>query len=126
MTSTLPSLITTKAARKAHIDSGATPAMSSRPRTECGELGYRALERTSRGPLDQRAIEKLPVCGLCRRRVRARLVEVTARALFERDTDSSNWPNGWNGLYPEEKAAWIGPAGNIADAILSDLGADPS
>lgn len=93
MTSTLPPLITTKAARKAHIDSGATPAMSNRPRTECGELGYRALERSSRGRLDQPSIDKLPVCGLCRR-VRVNSVEVTAQARFERDTEASNGPAG--------------------------------
>lgn len=64
-------LLTTWAARKSHLDTGHTVAHLNNDTaalTACGKAGIRAGERTARGPLEQIAIDALPLCGLCSRR----------------------------------------------------------
>lgn len=64
-------LLTSWSARKAHIDSGATKSVyrgDDRPIALCNTYGVRAGERTARGPLEQSAIDSMPVCGQCTRR----------------------------------------------------------
>ncbi|NKT16147.1 hypothetical protein GS688_07875 [Rhodococcus hoagii] len=71
MTDSIRPLLTTWSARKAHIDSGATKSVyrgDHRPVTHCNADGVRAGEHSARGPLEQEAIDSLPVCGLCSRR----------------------------------------------------------
>ncbi|MBM4653838.1 hypothetical protein GS462_26485 [Rhodococcus hoagii] len=64
-------LLTTWSARKAHIDSDTVRSAyrgDNRPVTRCNAFGVRAGEHTVLGPLEQEAIDSMPLCGQCARR----------------------------------------------------------
>ncbi|MBM4716189.1 hypothetical protein GS551_18690 [Rhodococcus hoagii] len=60
-------LLTTWSARKAHIDTGRRSPFGGHL-TLCNQDGISADGETARGPLEQEAIDSMPVCGQCARR----------------------------------------------------------